>query len=210
MDTCIIFGAAGLARLIAPIEESDLTIAADGGLRYFDALGRKPDVIIGDFDSLGFVPQDAQVFPVEKDDTDLMLAIRHGLSKGFREFHLYGALDGSRLDHTVANFQALAFLRSHGAHGYLIGKQYLITVIQNETVQFPASCEGILSVFCMGSDASGVSIRGLKYVIEDAMLSSTYPLGVSNHFIGTQAEISVKNGMLLLLWDVTNGLPTIV
>ena len=210
MDTCIIFGAAGLARLIAPIEESDLTIAADGGLRYFDALGRKPDVIIGDFDSLGFVPQDAQVFPVEKDDTDLMLAIRHGLSKGFREFHLYGALDGSRLDHTVANFQALAFLRSHGAHGYLIGKQYLITVIQNETVQFPASCEGILSVFCMGSDASGVSIRRLKYVIEDAMLSSTYPLGVSNHFIGTQAEISVKNGMLLLLWDVTNGLPTIV
>lgn len=210
MDSCIIFGAAGLARLVAPIETGDLLIAADGGLRHFDALGRKPDVIIGDFDSLGFVPQDAVVFPVEKDDTDLMLAVRHALSKGFRKFFLYGAFDGSRLDHTIANFQTLAFLQTQGAHGWLVGKQYIATVIQKETLQFPASFDGILSVFCMGSDASGVTIRGLKYNLEDAALSSAYPLGVSNHFVGTQAEISVKNGMLLLLWDAANGLPVVL
>ena len=210
MDNCIIFGAAAFDRLIAPIEKGDLVIAADGGLRHLDSIARKPDVILGDFDSLGYVPQSAQVFPVEKDDTDSMLAVRHGLSRGYRRFYLYGSLDGSRLDHTVANFQTLAFLRSHGAHGYLIGKQYLATVIQNETVRFSASCEGVVSVFCMGADANGVSIRGLKYPLENGTLSSAHPLGVSNHFIGEQAEISVRDGTLLLLWDVTNGFPAII
>lgn len=210
MDTCIIFGAAGFDRLIAPPKNGDLLIAADGGLQHFDKLDRKPDIIMGDFDSLGFVPQHAAVFPVEKDDTDLMLAVRHGLSKGYREFHLYGALDGDRLDHTVANFQTLAFLRSQDARGYLIGKHYLATVIQNEAVRFPAACKGILSVFCMGSDAHGVGIKGLKYGLENGTLTSAFPLGVSNHFIGTQAEISVRDGALLLLWDVSNGLPAVL
>lgn len=210
MDSCIIFGAAAFDGLIAPIGETDLVIAADGGLRHFDSIARKPDVILGDFDSLGYVPQGAQVFPVEKDDTDSMLAVRYGLARGYRQFYLYGSLDGSRLDHTVANFQTLAFLRSHGARGYLIGKQYLATVIQNEAVRFPASCEGVVSVFCMGADAHGVSIRGMKYTLEDGTLSSTHPLGVSNHFIGTDAEVSVKDGSVLLLWDVSNGFPVIV
>ena len=210
MDTCIIFGAAGMSRLVAPIHEDDLLIAADGGLRHFDALGKTPHVILGDFDSLGYVPQGAQVFPVEKDDTDLMLAIRHGLSRGCREFYLYGGLDGDRLDHTIANFQALAYLRAHGARGWLVGKQYLVTVIQNETVCFPSDATGILSVFCMGSDARGVNIRGLQYPLENGTLSCAYPLGVSNHFINESAEISVANGTLLLLWDAGNGLPTVL
>lgn len=209
MDKCIIFGAAALSRLASPIESGDLLIAADGGLRHFDAIGRKPDVILGDFDSLGYVPQGAQVHPVEKDDTDLMLAVRHGLSEGFREFHLYGAFDGDRLDHTLANFQTLAFLQSHGARGYLIGRQYIATVIQNETVRFPATCEGIVSVFCMGPDARGVTVRGLKYEVENAVLTSDFPLGVSNHFEGKAAEISVADGQLLILWDAENGLPSV-
>lgn len=210
MDKCIIFGAAAMSRLAMPIESGDLLIAADGGLRHFDGIDRKPDVILGDFDSLGYVPQGAQVHPVEKDDTDLMLAVRHGLSEGYREFHLYGAFDGNRLDHTIANFQTLAFLQSHGARGYLIGKQYIATVIQNETVRFPASCEGIISVFCMGRDAQGVAIRGLKYETENTMLTSDFPLGVSNHFTGETAEISVADGQLLILWDTENGLPSVL
>ena len=210
MDKCIIFGAADLCRLVAPIESDDLLIAADGGLRHFSAIDKKPHVILGDFDSLGYVPEGAQVHPVEKDDTDMMLAVRYGLSQNRKDFYLYGALDGSRLDHTVANFQTLAFLRNHGAHGWLIGKQYLVTVIQNETVRFPAGATGILSLFCMGGDAKGVTISGLKYTLEDATLSGSMPLGVSNHFIGEEAEISVKNGTLLLMWDVGNGLPKIV
>lgn len=210
MEKCIIFGAAAFSPLVAPIENGDLLIAADGGLRHFDALDCNPDVILGDFDSLGYIPNNAWVHPVEKDDTDLMLAVRHGLDQGFREFHLYGAFDGDRLDHTLANFQTLAFLQKHGAQGYLIGKQYIATVIQNQTIRFTAEWEGIISVFCMGCDARNVTIRGLKYEVENATISSDFPLGVSNHFQGREAQISVTDGQLLILWDTANGLPDLL
>lgn len=209
MARCIIFGAAEFDSLLLPIEKDDLTIAADGGIAHLSKLGIAPDVILGDFDSLGYVPQGAQVFPVEKDDTDVMLAIRHGLRAGFREFLIYGGMEGKRLDHTVANLQALAFLRAEGARGYLIGREQMATVIEKETAVFDAHATGILSVFCLGKDASGVTIRGLKYALENGALSADFPLGVSNHFVGTEVGISVENGKLLLMWERQNGLPTI-
>ena len=126
MAKCIIFGAAAFDGPIPSIENTDLVIAADGGLRHFTDATRQPDVILGDFDSLGYIPQGAQVFPVEKDDTDSMLAIKKGLELGFREFLLYGSLDGPRLDHTVANFQTLQFLADRGAKGYLIGNTHIV------------------------------------------------------------------------------------
>jgi len=88
MKTCIVFCAAEFNNLIAPIEAGDCIIAADGGLRHTRNLGITPDVILGDFDSLGFEPEGANVFPVEKDDTDAMLAVRRGLAMGYREFLL--------------------------------------------------------------------------------------------------------------------------
>lgn len=209
MGRCIIFGAAAFETLILPIGKDDYLIAADGGVKHLQKINRTPDAILGDFDSLGYVPQGSQVFPVEKDDTDVMLAVRHGLQKGFREFLIYGGLDGKRLDHTVANFQTLAFLREHDAHGFLVGKDYLATVISGETASFPSCATGILSVFCLGRDATGVTLHGLKYQLENGCLGADFPLGVSNHFVGKSSEISVKDGKLLLLWDVKNGLPTI-
>ena len=209
MARCVIFGAAEFDSLLLPIEKDDLTIAADGGVVHCAQIGRTPDVILGDFDSLGYVPQGAQVFPVEKDDTDVMLAIRHGLRAGYREFLIYGGMEGKRLDHTVANLQALAFLRAENARGYLIGRKLVATVIEKETVVFSADATGILSVFCLGKDASGVTIRGLQYDLENGALTADFPLGVSNHFAGTEAAITVENGKLLLMWDVKNGLPTI-
>ena len=207
MKKCVIFCAAGFDGLAAPIENNDIVIAADGGLLHTQRLGITPDVILGDFDSLGFVPEGANVFPVEKDDTDAMLAVRRGLAMGCREFLLYGSLDGKRLDHTVANFQALQFLADHGAVGYLIGADHMVTVLKNGTLSFPPDADGILSVFCLGADATGVNIEGLQYILKDGTLSPGFPLGVSNHFIGSTARISVKRGSLLLIWDRKNGLP---
>ena len=207
MKKCVIFCAAGFDGLAAPIENNDIVIAADGGLLHTQRLGITPDVILGDFDSLGFVPEGANVFPVEKDDTDAMLAVRRGLAMGCREFLLYGSLDGKRLDHTVANFQTLQFLADHGAVGYLIGADHMVTVLKNGTLSFPPDADGILSVFCLGADATGVNIEGLQYILKDGTLSPGFPLGVSNHFIGSTARISVKHGSLLLIWDRKNGLP---
>ena len=207
MGKCVIFCAGEFDSLPFAIEESDCIIAADGGLRHTQHLGLKPDVILGDFDSLGYTPEGANVFPVEKDDTDAMLAVRRGLALGYKEFVLFGGLDGKRLDHAVANFQTLQFLASHGARGYLVGLAYIVTVIREETVVFPERAEGILSLFCLGPDATGVTLENLQYPLTKGTLTSDFPLGVSNHFTGKSARISVEAGSLLAIWDRINGLP---
>ena len=207
LGRCVIFCAGSFDGLALPIEEDDYIIAADGGFSHVRALGLTPHVVLGDFDSLGYVPEQANVFPVDKDDTDAMLAVRHGLLKGYREFLFYGALDGPRLDHTVANFQALQYLADQGARGYLIGLSQMAAVIKNETVCFDATAEGIVSLFCMGADARGVTIKNLKYSLENGTLASNFPLGVSNRFVGLAAEITVANGSLLILYDRKNGFP---
>ncbi len=207
LGKCIVFCAAEFDRLACPIEPEDYVIAADGGLQHTQALGIEPQEILGDFDSLGYIPQDARVFPVEKDDTDAMLAARRGLALGFREFLYYGSLDGKRLDHTVANYQTLQYLADHGARGYLVGQDFLATVVKEGRIFFPEGTEGLISVFCLGADARGVSLRGLYYPLEGGTLTAGFPLGVSNHFTGAPAEISVEAGSLLVMWERKNGFP---
>ena len=207
MAKCVIFCAGGFDGLIAPLAETDYIIAADGGIRHTTALGLTPHMTLGDFDSLGYTPEGANVFPVEKDDTDAMLAIRQGLKLGCTEFYLYGCLDGPRLDHTIANFQSLQYLADRGARGCLIGKDYIVTLIQEETLVFPAGFEGIVSLFCLGKDADGVTLKGLKYPLENGTLTSAFPLGVSNHFTGEEASVAVKSGAVTVMYDRKNGLP---
>ena len=207
MGKCVIFCAAEFDNLIMPPEQEDFLIAADGGLKHLQKLGIQPDEILGDFDSLGYIPADSRVFPVEKDDTDAMLAARRGLALGYREFLFYGSLDGPRLDHTVANFQTLQFLADHGASGCLAGKHQMATVVKNGSISFPAGCEGTVSVFCLGADAEGVTLEGLYYPLENGKLTAGFPLGVSNHFTGQEARISVEKGSLLVIWERENGFP---
>ena len=207
MGKCIVFCAAGFDKLAEPLNREDFVIAADGGLVHTEKLNITPNEILGDFDSLGYAPQGANVFPVEKDDTDAMLAVRRGLSLGYREFVLYGSLDGPRLDHTVANFQTLQYLADRDAAGYLVGKDYLVTVVKNGSLSFPEEAKGTVSVFCMGNDAKGVTLEGLYYPLENGTLTAGFPLGVSNHFTGQAAGITVRDGSLLVLWDRENGFP---
>ena len=207
MGTCIIFCAAGFDGLISPIHTDDYILAADGGLRHLQDMSITPHGILGDFDSLGYTPEGANVFPVEKDDTDAMLAVRQGLKLGYREFLIYGGLDGQRLDHTVANFQTLQFLADNGAKGYLVGKDYIVTVLHRETAVFPEAATGILSLFCLGKDAEGVTIENLQYPLENGTLTAGFPLGVSNHFVGKGGRITVQDGSLLAMWDRCNGIP---
>ena len=181
----------------------DLVIAADGG--YAQLGGVQADLVVGDFDSLGFVPAGEHVVrhPAQKDDTDTMLAARIGLERGYRAFVLLGGV-GGRLDHTLANIQTLAFLRENGARAALLGETETITLLQNETLRFRAGLEGIVSVFSFGAVATGVFERGLAYALNDATLRDTNPLGVSNAFTGEPAEVCVRDGRLVVLYA---GLP---
>lgn len=205
MARFIIFGAGEMEENLYVPRPGDFLLAADGGITHLERFGLKPDGILGDFDSLGYVPQGAEVFPVEKDDTDSMLAVRQGLKMGYRQFLFFGCLDGERLDHTLANFQTLLYLSNRGATGTLVGSRYIVTTICKETLSFSSDFAGILSLFCLGKPARGVTIRGMKYNLENASLTPDFPLGVSNHFLGNPAEVTVSEGDVIAMWDRENG-----
>ena len=180
----------------------DLVIAADGGFAALEGLGLSPDLVVGDFDSLGHRPDHPHVvaLPVEKDDTDMHSAIRLGWERGYRAFRLYGGT-GGRIDHTLANIQSLAWLANQGGRGWLVGPDWTATVLSDGgALTLEAGRQGTVSVFCLGDRAEGVDIQGLKYGLTDGVLTADYPLGVSNSFLGGESRVSVRRGKLLVLW----------
>lgn len=207
---CYIIGAYhGEDAVILPTSR-DFVIAADGGYAALEALGVKANLVVGDFDSLGYVPEAEKIVqhPVRKDDTDTLLAIRLGLEQGYKNFVITGAL-GGRLDHTFANLQALLFLRDHGARGVLYGDGFAATAVTNGSITVEG--EGTLSVFTMDATARGVFLRDVSYPLENAELTNSFPLGVSNEFIGKPAVIGVEQGTLLVMWQANKeALPKIV
>ena len=135
-----------------------------------------------------------------KDDTDMMLAIKLGLSRGFGQFNIYGGL-GGRLDHTVANIQALSFLAEHSAQGILHHPDYELTVIKNSSFTVAKDKTGYISVFSLSDTSENVTIKGLEYELEGATLTNSFPLGVSNAATGKKGIISVERGTLLITWN---------
>ncbi len=203
-----IVGAGDFAPALFAPEPDDYVIAADGGLRYLQACGVAPQLIVGDFDSLGYVPQGARIVrhPPVKDQTDMDLAANEAVRAGCGELMLFGGT-GGRLAHTLANLQLLAGLESRGVHAYLIEEATTTTALQNGTLSFSEKSEGFLSVFAHGAAAQGVTLRGLKYPLADAELTPDFPLGVSNEFTGVPAAVTVKKGTVLVLWNSRIQLP---
>lgn len=209
MGVCYIVCAAEMSADRFSPGEGDYIIAADAGIRHLQRLNVWPDLIVGDFDSLGHIPAfpDVEVCPVEKDDTDSMIAIRRALDMGYTELRLFGALGGARLDHTLANVQSIAYARAHGAAAYLFGMGCALTAISGEALEFDARYSGDVSVFCHGANALGVHESGLHYSLDGAELTAFFPLGVSNSFTGSAAEISVEDGTLIVYWSDNAALP---
>ncbi len=113
---------------------------------------------------------------------------------------LLGCL-GGRLDHTVANLQLLSWLSAQGAQGVLLGEGEAAAVVTEGTLSFPASM-GASSPCSAPAVLPGASPwRGLKYPLDHAELTSDFPLGVSNEFVGLPARISVEEGSLLVAWE---------
>ena len=200
MGDCYIIGAGDFCENALDVKDDDFVIAADGGYRYLDKIDIKPDLYMGDFDSAPKPQTDAdiEVFKCEKDDTDTLLAVKHGFELGFKSFKIYGGC-GGRADHTFSNIQTLAYIVSRGGRAILFGNREVYTVTDS-AVSFGGDMKGKISVFSLSDRADGVTIRGLKYTVENAELTNTFPLGVSNEFIGEPSEISVKNGLLLIIY----------
>lgn len=192
----------GLRERPAP---GDLVLAADAGYETCRRLGIMPDLLLGDFDSMEQPTDFSRVYrvPVEKDDTDTLLAVKTALENGCREIYIYGGTGGKRLDHTLANLQTLLYLRRRGARGYLYDDDFLWTVLESECFTFRREVEwGLCSVFCLGDRAEGVTLTGLQYPLENGMLTPDFPLGVSNHVLEPEVTISVRTGALAVGWEL--------
>ena len=192
------------------IDDNDMIIAADAGILTLNRLGITPHLIVGDFDSLQYIPEGDNVIkhPVMKNETDTILAIDIAYQKGYRKFIVFGCI-GGRLDHTFANIQTASYVSEKGGSAVFVSDEISFTVIKNNYIEFPEGNEGIVSVFAHKDNADGVSESGLLYELDNATLSPDYPLGVSNEFTGKSARISVTNGSICIMWESANNKYTI-
>lgn len=195
---CVIVGAGEFLENKIEINENDFIIAADGGYKHCVSVGVKPHLVVSDFDSYHEEIKDVEVVRCvpEKDDTDMLLAIREGMQRGCHEFIIYGAL-GGRIEHSIANIQCLKSLCEQGYLAKMISKDCCVQV-SNDQIEFDEKNKGYVSVFSL-SDTSVVSIKNLKYNLDHAMLTSSYPLGIDNEFVGKKSKIVVHEGCILVI-----------
>ena len=183
------------------VNDKDYVICADSGYYHAKKLNVHVDSLIGDFDSLGSIPDDVDEiirYPKEKDDTDTMLAIKHALEKGYTHFEMYGAM-GNRFDHAYANIQSLDYLVEHNACGKIITETEELFIIKNSTVKIEKKEGYVLSVFSYTNTANGVSEKGVKYPLDNVVVTQNFPIGISNEITDNFAEITVKDGKLLII-----------
>lgn len=198
---CYVVGAGENYGLDFTVQAGDYVIAADAGFVLLEQEKIAVDLAIGDFDTMQCRPRHPNVIllDTEKDDTDMRAAVLEGIRAGYEIFCIYCGT-GGRMEHTIANIQLLAELSQQGRRGFLFGKDAVITAVTNGSVSFPENASGYLSVFSHSDRSAGVYLKGLKYELENAVLTNTYPLGVSNEFIGEKSKVLVERGTLLLVF----------
>ncbi len=181
--------------------DKDYIICADSGYYHAKKLNVHVNVLIGDFDSLERIPDDVDEiirYPKEKDDTDTMLAIKYALEKGYSCFEIYGAM-GNRFDHAYANIQSLDYIVEHNACGKIITETEELFIIKNSTAKIEKKENYMLSVFSYTNIAKGVSEKGVKYPLDNVVVTQNFPIGISNEITENFAEITVKDGKLLII-----------
>ena len=187
MSRCVIISACPVSpELAEALRPDDFIIACDAGYRNCAPLGRRPNIIVGDFDTAPCPEQqddDIIVLPHVKDDTDTEYAAKLVSEKGFDEVLLLGGLGGRRVEHTLANLCTGLGLEQRGVRTTLLDERSRITyVMPGETRRYPKEKYFFFSAFPMEGRAQGVCERGSYYELTDAELTASYPLGVSNEY----------------------------
>ena len=200
-EFCLIISGAPECYFPVSFTKADFVIACDAGYIHAQRADIVPDVIIGDFDSyLGDMPGGVEIIRTkpEKDDTDTMMALKLAIRRGYRRIMLVGAL-GGRIDHMLANISLIAFAATKGADLQIVDGHHQIFAVRDGKRRVPRSSWRNLSVFAFDTECTGVTLRGVKYPLEGAVLTNTFALGVSNEFTEDIAEISVESGILIVV-----------
>ncbi len=180
--------------------EFDCVIAVDGGFAHLDAVDCMPDLAIGDFDSLGYVPDGVRVVrhSPHKDQSDLELALAYAAERGCAKAVIYGAI-GGRLDHTVANLQMCARFAEQGMGVQLVGVDSMVDILVGpDELKLPALESGTVSVFSAVAESHGVTERGMEYALDGATLTNRTTWGLSNELVSQPAIVSVEEGTLFV------------
>jgi thiamine pyrophosphokinase len=185
------------------LREDDFVVCADGGHTLAAAERIEPAVILGDFDSIGAPPRAApgtRVFryPAEKDDTDTMLALKHGFDAGFSDFVIVGGLSG-RFDHSFANLQTASYCLDRGGRIRIVDGGNKAILTDDERFALPPEEGFFFSLFSWTKDCRGVDIENAKYNARNVRLTRSFPLGVSNEFADGPVTIRKKSGRLLII-----------
>ena len=186
-------------------QPGDLVLAADGGANLCLAWGWPVDTVVGDMDSVDAAVRrqlEAQgtpfvVSPVDKDETDLELALRLALQRGVTELVIAGAL-GARIDHTLGNLALMALPALASVAARIVDGDQTIWLVRDHLV-VPGRPGDTLSLIPFGGDACGVTVSGVRWPLHEADLPLGPSLSISNRMVEQQAEVSIRTGMLLAI-----------
>lgn len=181
----------------------DTIIAVDAGYAALVERGIAPHPVFGDFDSLGFIPQEVEggacvhPFDPHKDFTDMDLALNFAIGEGFTHIIMCDGLH-ARLDHSLANLQLMAAAARKGQRVWGITEEEVVVALdakgELDHLEIAAGSQGICSVLAHSDSVSGAYETGLAYGLEDAQLTNCFPLGISNELTGAPARISLDAG----------------
>lgn len=192
---------------VVNIEKDDFVICADNSFSKASSENIRIDLIIGDFDTGKPVSFPSGIetltFPIEKDDTDTMLAVKEAARRGFTKINIIGGLSG-RLDHTFANLQTLAYGAENDIDILITDGENTAFIMRPGEISLEKKEGFSLSVFSYGDRISKLCMSGVKYPVSNATLTSLFPLGVSNDIMGDHANISFSEGMLLIIISKLN------
>ena len=205
MRRCVIVGGADIgdyARVKQYLRADDAIVFCDSGLKHLEALGVKPALIVGDFDSHCNPHLDVEtiVLPCEKDDTDTVFAVKTMVQRGYDDFLLIGVI-GARLDHTLGNVSILLYLDSLGKKAEIVDDYSEMELVGAEPVEIPERFPFYSLVNITGT-ARGITETGCKFPLDNGEIHCGYQYGTSNEVLpGQIAVVSVKEGLLLLIKD---------
>jgi len=193
----------------ALLHDDDFIIAADGGTRHALALGKTPNVIIGDMDSATFdlrplTEKGTQVirFPQDKNETDLELAIQHALTLNPKQVVILAAL-GGRLDQTLGNISLLSDLRP-STFDLRLDDGIEEVFFCHTQCEIHGAVGDIVSLIPWQGEVTGIVTENLKWALQNETLYPNKTRGISNEMTGDTAEVKIKSGLLLLVHRRTN------
>jgi len=193
---------------LVELKHSDITIAADGGTQHCRTLGLEPSVVIGDLDSTTIEDQQAIkdnekiqliVYPRDKDQTDLELALQYAKKIGVTDVFLIGLL-GGRIDQTIVNI--LLLTREEWSDIDMIilnGHETAHLMRENRSITLNGKIGDIVSLIPLSPNVYVTKTHGLRWQLTDAEMFFGTTLGISNEMISEYCHIHIGVGNLMVV-----------